>query len=195
MPRRNEPRGRKTHFEGLQQLFRHEIEELFSAENQIVKALPTLIKTASNHVLKQALKDHLAETKNQIDRLINIFDILGEKPLERFSYALDGILQEGENMLSESWSDVVRDVAIIAAAQKVEHYEIACYGIARAHAKDLGWDEVADLLNTTLDEESAADKKLTKIAEGTFFSTGVNKMALEEAGHVAGSNGRKSRKS
>jgi len=163
----------------LLQFLNHEIKDLYNAEHQILETLPKLIKAATNKDLKQALKDHLKETKHQVKRLETVFELLGKKPKQQHCSGIEGILKEGDEMVEEPADSTLRDAAIIAAAQKVEHYEITSYGTARAHAKELDLAEIAALLKETLDEEAAADKKLTKIAEGSFFAAGVNRQALE----------------
>lgn len=173
----------------LFQFFLHELDDLYNAEFQILRELPMIAKKATNNDLKEALRDHYNETKTQVERLQSIYDILGERPQEITCVGMQGILQEGSETISECPNAAVRDVAIISAAQKVEHYEITSYGSVRAHAQELGFDEVVDLLQETLEEEAAADKKLTKIAEGSFFSAGINKQALDL--ETAGSTKRK----
>lgn len=164
----------------LRQLFIEELEDMLSSENQIVKALPKLIKQASLPDLKEALSNHLEETENQVERLKKIFNLLGLKPKERTCEGMEGIIAEGDEMVSGKAKCATLDAAIISAAQKVEHYEIASYGTLRSFAKQLKLDsEISDLLTESLDEESAADKKLTKIAEGTLLTTGINKEAAE----------------
>lgn len=160
---------------GLYKLFIDELEDMYSAENQIVKALPKMIKQASLPDLKEGLTNHLEETENQVARLENIFSILGMKATEKECEGMKGILKEGDEMIKNKTKSPTLDAAIISAAQKVEHYEIASYGTLRSFAKHLDLpEEVADLLQENLDEEGAANKKLTKLADGSFFSAGVN---------------------
>jgi ferritin-like metal-binding protein YciE len=139
--------------------------------------------------LKKALTQHLDETKNQVQRLKQIFKMLNENPTGVQCTGMQAILEEGEKCLKQSWPPAVKDASLIIACQKVEHYEISSYGSARTLARHLNdtavddridFDEIADLLQQTLDEESAADEKLTDIAEGGFFSTGVNEAAEKE---------------
>lgn len=156
-----------------------ELSDLLSAENQIVKSLPKVEKGALNADLKKAFKNHLKETKNQVTRLKKIFKLLKKTPKKKVCKAMEGILKEAGEVLEHKGRSSVKDAALIGAAQRVEHYEIAAYGTAKAHAKLLNYQEIVDLLEETEDEESAADKKLTKIADGTFFSEGVNVKALE----------------
>jgi ferritin-like metal-binding protein YciE len=171
----------------------NELRDLYSAEIQILEALPKLARASSNKELKQALKDHFNETRIHVERLEKIFRILNERGhREKFCEGMAGLIEEGAEILSHEMIPSLKDAAIIGAAQKVEHYEISAYGTAEAHCKLLDLDEVANLLRESLDEEAAADKKLTKIAEGSFFTTGVNTMALE--GSELTTSGRNSRR-
>ena len=164
----------------LYQLFIDELEDMYSSETQIIESLPKLIKLASFPDLKEALKKHLKETENQVVRIENIFSILNVKIQEKNCEAMEGLLKEADDLVANKAQSPVLDAAIISAAQKVEHYEIASYGTLRSFAKYLDLDsEIADLIQATLDEEGEADKKLTKIAEGSIFFSGVNKEAVE----------------
>ncbi len=167
--------------EDLFELFMDELEDMYSGEHQIVEALPKLINLASSSELKEALGSHLEETKEQVDRIEKIFSILEFEPSENFCEGLEGILKEGDEMVENKPKSPTLDAAIIAAAQKVEHYEIASYGTLKSFAKHLDLDEeIIDLLQQSLNEEGGADKKLTKIAEGSFFATGVNTEAADD---------------
>jgi ferritin-like metal-binding protein YciE len=157
-----------------------ELQDLLSAEHQILTVLPRLAKMASSSDLKEAITNHYKETKNQVNRLQQIFRILNIEPSEMYCEGMAGILREGNEIVSKQRTANTRDAAIITAAQKVEHYEISFYGSAKAHANRLDLDQVADLLDETLDEEANADKDLTKLAEGSFFTSGINEMAVEE---------------
>lgn len=162
----------------LNKLFIDELEDMYSAENQIVDALPKLIKLASFSDLKESLSKHLKETENQVARLEQIFSLLNLQPKEKTCEGMEGIIKEASEMVKNKKKSATLDAAIISAAQKVEHYEIASYGTLRSFAKYLELDkEISNLLQETLDEEGYADKTLTKIAEGSFFSSGVNKEA------------------
>lgn len=162
----------------LDKLFIDELEDMYSSENQIVESLPKLIKLASFPELKEALSNHLKETKDQVTRIEKIFGLLDLPVKEKTCEAMEGILKEAEELTKNIAKSATLDAAIISAAQKVEHYEIASYGTLRSFAKYLELeDEILDLLQETLDEEGDADKTLTKIAEGTLFSNGVNKEA------------------
>ena len=174
----------------LQHLFMEELEDMYSSEQQIIQSLPKLILLASLPELKEALTKHLAETEHQISRIEQIFSMLGMSPRENTCEAMEGLLKEAEELTENKTKSPTLDAAIISAAQKVEHYEIASYGTLRSFAKNLGLDsEISDLLQETLNEEGAADKKLTKIADGSIFASGVNKEAAEGMGY--GRRGRK----
>ena len=151
--------------ENLRDLLVHELKDLYSAETQLVKALPKLAKAATDEDLVAAFEEHLEQTKGQVERLDRVFEILEEKPRGKTCEAMKGLVAEGEETISEDAADEVKDAALIAVAQKVEHYEIAGYGTVRTFANLLGEREVADLLQETLDEEGETDKKLTEIAE------------------------------
>jgi ferritin-like metal-binding protein YciE len=148
----------------LDDLFLHELKDLYSAEKQLTKALPKMAKAATNEDLKEALQSHLQETEQQLERLEDILGKLDTSTRGAKCPAMEGIIEEGKEALEEDMADDVRDAAIICAAQRVEHYEIAAYGCARTFAEQLGHDEAARLLQHTLNEEKAADEKLTKIA-------------------------------
>lgn len=159
----------------LFELFISELADMYSAEKQIVKALPKLIKSASLPELKEALTKHWNETENQVRRIEKIFTILNLKTKEKKCEGMEGLLSEADEMVGNKPKSSTLDAAIISCAQKVEHYEIASYGTLKSFAKTLGLkSEIIDLLDDTLDEETGADKKLTKIAEGSFFFSGVN---------------------
>jgi ferritin-like metal-binding protein YciE len=148
----------------LEDLLHHELKDLYSAEKQILKALPKMIKAATSGDLQQALENHLEETERQVNRLEWIFQKLELPARATKCKAMEGLVEEGKETLEEDMEDHVRDAAIIAAAQRVEHYEMAGYGCARTFAQHLGHNEIADMLQQTLDEEKAADEKLTHIA-------------------------------
>jgi len=156
--------------EALQKLLMHELSDLYDAEQQIVKALPKLIQNASSTQLQQALKEHLAVTQKQVERLDEAFSALGEEREQQKCKGMAGLIAEGEDMLKEDFEDSTQDAGIIGAAQRVEHYEIAAYGTARTLAQTLGNREVADLLEETLEEEKEADQLLTEIAESSINS-------------------------
>ena len=150
--------------ETLKDLYIGHLKDLYSAENQITKALPKIIKKATSPDLKKGLEAHLEQTMNQVERLNQIFEALGTNPRGKKCVGMEGVLEEGKEAMAEkmSTSDLM-DTALIAASQKVEHYEISGYGTARAFARLLGENEAVTLLSQTLEEEKAADEKLTQI--------------------------------
>ena len=149
----------------LEDLFHHELKDLYSAENQLVKALPKMAKAATNEELKAGFTEHLEQTKGHVERLDEIADQLGIKLAGHKCKAMEGLVEEGTELIGEDAEDSVRDAGLIGAAQRVEHYEIAGYGTARALAKRLGHDDIAEILTQTLDEEAETDAKLTELAE------------------------------
>ena len=157
----------------LNDVFTDQIEDLYSAEAQLVDALPKIASAASDHKLQEAIRTHLEETRGHVHRLQQIKDDLGITGSQQCK-GMAGLLQEGEEILGEPGEGAPKDAAIIAAAQRVEHYEIAAYGTARTLAGELGYDDAKKLLNETLDEESNADELLTKIATGGLLRDGLN---------------------
>jgi len=151
--------------ENLQQLFLQELRDLYDAEDQITEALPKLIEAASFDQLKNALQEHLEVTNQQIQRLNQVFEILGEDPSGQTCKGMKGIIKEGDEMVSQGKDAATRDAGIISAAQRVEHYEMAGYGTVRTYAELLGQQEIARLMQQTLDEEREADETLTEIAQ------------------------------
>jgi len=151
--------------ESLQELFISELKDLYSAEKQLLKALPRMAKACESDELRQGFEDHLAETEGQVERLEQIFDELGVSPRGKKCVGMEGLIEEGKELMEEDAEPEVLDAGLISAAQKVEHYEIAGYGTARTYAELLGYDNAAKLLQETLDEEGATDKKLTAMAE------------------------------
>lgn len=149
----------------LHELYVEELKDLYSAENQIIKALPKMAKQAYAAELRRALEEHLQETRGQVQRLEQIFQRLDESPKGTTCEGMKGIIEEGEDMMDADGPEMVCDAALIASAQRVEHYEISGYGTVRAYAAQLGYEEDARLLQETLEEEGQADKKLTAIAE------------------------------
>jgi ferritin-like metal-binding protein YciE len=148
----------------LADLFVHELKDLYSAEKQLLKALPKMAKAATSEELKRALETHLSETEDQVSRLEEIFEELKLSSRGAKCVAMEGLIEEGKHILEEDMDEDVRDAAIICAAQRVEHYEMAGYGCARTFAEQLGHQTAARLLQQTLDEEKAADAKLTEVA-------------------------------
>jgi ferritin-like metal-binding protein YciE len=161
----------------LADLLHHELKDLYSAENQLVKALPKMAKAASNAELAAGFETHLEETKGQVERLDQIAGILELKLGGHKCKAMEGLIEEGSELISEDANPSVKDAGLIGAAQRVEHYEIAGYGTAAAIARKVGREDVAAILEKTLAEEKATDVKLTKLAE-----TAVNAEALAAGG-------------
>jgi ferritin-like metal-binding protein YciE len=162
----------------LDQLFEHELEDLLSAEQQLVEALPQMAAAANSKELKDAFNDHLRQTKTHVTRIEKAFKTLGKTPKAHTCKGMQGLIKEGEEIIKNATDSAVMDAGLIGAAQRVEHYEIAAYGTARAHAQALGNQQLYDLLQTTLDEEGEANKKLTQLAEGRMTFAGVNEKAL-----------------
>jgi ferritin-like metal-binding protein YciE len=160
----------------LQDVFQEQIEDLYSAERQLVQALPKVAAAAQSEELKKAFNEHLDETRGHVQRLDEIIGQLGVTPSTHCK-GMEGLIAEGEEVIAEAGDPVAKDAALIAAAQRIEHYEIAAYGTARTLADELDLDSAADLLDQTLDEEANADKLLTKIATGGMFRAGVNQRA------------------
>jgi ferritin-like metal-binding protein YciE len=151
--------------ETMKELLLDELQDLYSAETQITKALPKMAKASSASDLKQAFESHLQETEGHVQRLETIFKHLKESPKGKTCEGMKGLLKEGDERIKESGEPEVLDAGLISAAQRVEHYEIAAYGSARTYAELLGESEIVKLLEQTLEEEKAADQKLTKVAK------------------------------
>ena len=151
--------------DSLEELLLDGLKDLYDAEHQIVEALPKMAQAASSPDLKQGFMDHLRQTQGQIQRLENAFNELNGGAKRKKCVGMQGLIQEGEEVMKENMTSDVRDAGLILAAQKVEHYEIASYGTARTWAQRLGYDRAAQVLQETLDEESMANEKLTQIAE------------------------------
>ena len=163
-----------TTINSLQELLVDELRDIYDAEKRLTKAIPKLVKAATSADLQDALENHLTETEEQVSRLERAFEDLVETPKAKTCLAMKGLIEEGDETAGADYGDdSLRDAAIIGAAQRVEHYEIAAYGTAIAHARQLGRDEVVTLLEESLEEEKAANDKLTEIAEGV-----VNPQAL-----------------
>ena len=151
--------------ETLRDLYVEQLHDLHSAETQLVEALPKMAKAASNAQLKQGFTDHLAQTEQQVQRLEQIFEQLGEQPTGQTCKGMQGLIKEGEEMIKARGDAAAIDAGLIAAAQRVEHYEIAGYGCVRTYAQLLGERDAVSLLQQTLDEEAQTDTKLTSLAE------------------------------
>ncbi|HEX2642896.1 MAG TPA: ferritin-like domain-containing protein [Thermoanaerobaculia bacterium] len=162
--------------DSLRKLFVDELKDLLSAEKQLVQALPKMAKKASHEQLRRAFEEHLQVTEGQVARLERVFQILDKPARAKKCKAMEGLIEEGKEMMGEDMDPEVMDAALIAIAQKVEHYEIASYGTVRTWAELIGESEAAKLLQQTLDEEGEADKKLTQLAE-----TSINVEANVEA--------------
>jgi ferritin-like metal-binding protein YciE len=165
----------------LSDLLVHELQDLYSAETQLVKALPKMARAASSDELQSGFNEHLQQTKLHVERIERIMEILGGSPQGKTCKAMQGLIAEGEEVIQEDAEPAVRDAALIAAAQKVEHYEIAGYGSARTFAELLAQDEVSEILQETLDEEGETDKRLTEIAETINGAAGVEMDPPEDA--------------
>jgi ferritin-like metal-binding protein YciE len=151
--------------ETLHDLYVEKLRDLYSAEGQILKAMPRMIKSASHPELRRAFTDHQKVTERQVTRLERIFKELGEKPTGKKCHGMEGLIEEAKELISEKPEEDVLDAGLLAAAQHVEHYEIAGYGTVRTYAEQLGYEKQAQLLQETLDEEGATDKLLTGIAQ------------------------------
>jgi ferritin-like metal-binding protein YciE len=164
-------------FHSLKDVLQEELEDLHSAEEQLVQALPKMAQAAHHDELREAFQNHLEETRGHLKRVEEALGELGiSKPTEECK-AMKGLIAEGEELIQKDGDPIAKDAALIGAAQRVEHYEIAAYGTARQLADDCGYDSIRDLMDQTLDEESQADKLLTKIATGGMFKAGVNEQA------------------
>lgn len=152
----------------LRDLYVDHLKDLYNAETQLVKALPKMAEAASAPELKKAFKMHLTQTEEHVRRLEKVFEGMGQKPTGKTCKAMQGLVEEGEEMIKEKADPEVKDAGLIAAAQKVEHYEISAYGTARTFAQTLGERQAVQTLQTTLEEESQTDEKLTKLAESSL---------------------------
>lgn len=166
----------------LHHLLIDELKDLFHAENQLIKALPKTIKAAKNPELKAGFTAHLAQTRAHVQRLASALKTLGQPARGKVCHAMLGLVEEGGEVIALKAPDAVRDAALIGAAQRVEHYEMAGYGTARAFARSLGEDEVVDLLTATLDEEGETNKRLTRISDT------VNADARAAGGQISTNN-------
>lgn len=176
----------------LDDLFVDELKDIYDAERRITKALPKMIKAASSEELATAFEEHLQQTEEHIARLERIFEAMDKQPGRKTCQAMVGLLEEGQSLMEEDATDDVMDAGLIAAAQKVEHYEIATYGCLRDWAQHLGNDDAARILQQTLDEEGAADKKLTHIAQSLNLEAaeGAGEERAERSGRVTMGAGR-----
>lgn len=164
----------------FEDLFHDQLQDLYDAEKQIVQALPKLAEAASSEELSAAFQEHLEQTKEQVKRLERIFKNMGESPGGKTCEGMQGLIKEGNRLISEINKSPVLDAALIGAAQKVEHYEISGYGTARSMAEMLGQQDAAELLDETLDEEKEADDNLTEIAETIMTGEDVEEIEEED---------------
>jgi len=161
--------------EGIQKFFVHQLQDLYDAENQLIEALPKMAQACSSSKLRSAFEEHLRQTRNQVQRLEQIFQSMQEKPKGKKCKGMQGLIKEGEEVIKEDFEPEIRDAALICAAQKVEHYEISGYGSVRTFAELLGLNDAAELLQQTLDGEEATDQKLTQLAMES-----INKKAIRK---------------
>ncbi len=166
--------------ETLNDLFKDQIKDLYSAETQLLKALPKMAKKASSPELKSGIEKHLKQTQEHVDRLLQIAEMWDFKPSGKKCKAMEGLIAEGKEVIEEDGEESVIDAALIAAAQRVEHYEISAYGTAKAFANRLGCADTAALLDKTLNEEGETDKLLTKISEGNILKNAPTEDQKEE---------------
>ena len=166
--------------EGLKELYIDELKDLYNAENQLVKALPKMAKAASSEELRARFEEHLEQTKGHVQRLEQIFEMLDENPKGKKCRGMEGLVEEGSELMEEELDDALLDAALIGAAQRVEHYEIAAYGTVRAFAEQLGESEHTSLLEETLQEEKETDEKLTELAKQ------INAQANKGSGEAQG---------
>ncbi len=164
--------------QGLKDLYIDELKDLYNAENQLVKALPKLARAAASAELRQGFEEHLEQTKGHVERLEKIFQMLDESPKGKKCKGMEGLIEEGSEVMEQDYEGSLLDAALIGAAQRVEHYEIAGYGTARSFAESLGESDHVSLLNETLEEEKEIDQKLTELAQQ------VNTEANEGAGQT-----------
>jgi ferritin-like metal-binding protein YciE len=169
-------RRRNMPSEGLRELYIDELKDLYNAENQLIKALPKMAKAANSEELREGFEEHLEQTREQARRLERIFEMLDENLRGKKCVGMEGLIKEGSEIMKEDFEDEVMDAALIGAAQRVEHYEIAAYGTVRTFAEVLGEDEHVSLLEETLQEEKETDEKLTQLASQ------INEQAKEQVG-------------
>ena len=162
--------------QGLRELYVDELKDLYNAENQLIKALPKMAKAAASEELREGFEEHLEQTKEQARRLERIFKMLDENPRGKKCVGMEGLVKGGSEIMKEDFEDEVLDAALIGAAQRVEHYEIAAYGTVRTFAEVLGEGEHVSLLEETLQEEKETDEKLTQLASQ------INEQAKEQVG-------------
>ncbi len=163
--------------QSLQDFYINQLKDAYSAEKQLLEALPEMVEASSNNDLKQAFKQHFQKTKRHMETVRSILDEMDENPGNKKCHGMAGLIEESKELIKADADANARDAALILAAQKVEHYEIATYGGLRTYAKSLGFNDVADKLQSVLDEEYDADQKLDDLAMGGVFSEGLNVQA------------------
>lgn len=176
--------------ESLDKLFLDQLKDIYSAESQLIKALPKMAKAAGSESLREAFTSHLEETKVQKERLDQIAEELGLKLTGKKCAAMEGLIEEGKEVLEAEGPEPIIDAALIAAAQRVEHYEISAYGTVRSMAQHLGYEQAVALLDETIKEEGAADHKLTELAEGEIYPAVDAAVEEEEAAEPPAANGK-----
>jgi len=174
-------------------LFEEELKDIYDAEKRLVKAIPKMARAASSAALRQALEEHLAVTKGQVQRLEQVFELIGVPAKSKPGAGMKGLIEEGEEVMGEDATEALKDAALIGAAQRVEHYEMAAYGTARTLAERLGNEEAAELLEETLNEEKEADEKLTEIAQQLLEGIADADAETEAAEDRPGRSGKSSR--
>jgi ferritin-like metal-binding protein YciE len=179
--------------EAMRELYIDELRDLYNAETQLVKALPKMAKASSSEELREAFEEHLRQTSEQVSRLEQIFEMLDEKPTGKKCLGMEGLVKEAAETMKEDYEDGVMDAALIGAAQRVEHYEIAGYGTVREFAERLGEDEHVTLLEQTLEEEKQTDEKLTQLAEEINSQAESTDENESQEARVTGTRGSKNR--
>lgn len=177
--------------ESLKEVLIEELKDLYSAEKQLVKALPKIARGADSTQLREAISEHLEVTKGQVSRLEEVFSRLEQKPRAKPCKGMAGLLSEAAGFLEEEDGGPLRDLQLIGAAQRVEHYGFAAYGTAKAMAEKLGFSEVTDLLNEALEEEEEADRKLTEVAENIYGEVDANESSAGEEEQMAAPSARR----
>lgn len=169
-----------VNLESLEDLFVYRLNMLRDSESVIIDALPKMMEATHSEELKEGFQHHLKESQQQLDRLDEVMDNLGYSTMNVPCKAMRAIVEEAEDVFNSSGDPDVKDAAIIGAVQAIKHYEIASYGTTRTFARQLGYDEAADLLQETLNQEGDIDKKLTRLAEGSLFTSGINEEAARK---------------
>jgi ferritin-like metal-binding protein YciE len=182
-----------SRLESMQDVFTNQLKDVLSAEKQLLKALPKMAKGAKSSKLAEAFEHHLTETERQVERIEQIFEHLGKRAQAKHCHGMEGLIKEGDEALEAEGEDALVDTEIIAAAQRVEHYEIAAYGCLVEYSKLMGMDEVTGLLEESLEEEKSADRKLTEVNESEIsanaMSAGMAGVGAESGGSMRSSSG------